>query len=167
MKAIKLTLLLFAGSFISVCANSQNTMINILTQNSGVVNKGATVFVEVSICNTDAIDSVAAYKLRPQISIPVSIASIPTSGHVLPAGWTIISNENGTIRLSNGTDIIPTHTCRTILIAIKGEGVGGPSTISGNLLFSNGNAPGSTPGAATTRDNPADNSSTSTCKTIR
>lgn len=156
-----------AGSFMSACAVAQNTMINVLTQNSGVVNKGNTVFVEVSICNTDAIDSVAPYKLRPQISIPAGIASIPATGHVLPNGWTIVSNDGNTIRLSNGTDVIPVHTCRTILIAIKGEGIGGPSTISGNLLFSNGVAPGSAPGAATTRDNPADNSSTSTCKTIR
>jgi hypothetical protein len=119
--------------------------------------------LEVTVCNTDATDSVPVYKLRPQISIPKDIAVIPGTGHSLPAGWTITSNDGVTIRLSNGTDRIPAHTCRTILIAVEGKTAGGPSTISGNLLFSSGESPGASPGGPTKGDNPADNSSTTTC----
>ena len=163
---MKLSLL---TAFVSICvftcinAASQNVLMNILTQNSGTVSKGGTVFLEITICNTDPTDSVPIYKLRPQISIPKTIASIPETGHTLPEGWIITSNDGSTIRLSNGVDRIPAHVCRTILIAIKGNVVGGPSTISGNLLFANGESPGSLAGSATKGDNPADNASTSTC----
>jgi len=139
---------------------------NILTHNSGVVKKRESVFIEVTICNTDASDSVPMYKLKPQISVPVEIVRIADSGHKLPAGWTIISNDGATIRFSNGTDIIPLAQCRTVFIAVTGKNPGGPLTVSGNLSFSNGLAPGSMPGGPTIRDNPADNNSTSTCKVI-
>jgi len=164
MKIRKSILLVIVGSFFSLHSFSQNVLINILTQNSGIISKGGKGFLEITICNTDPIDSVPVYKLRPQISFPSSIARIPESGHILPAGWAVISNDGSTVRLSNGTDMIPANVCRTILIAIEGKETGGPSTISGSLLFSNGVAPGSFPGAATRNDNPADNNSTSTCK---
>jgi hypothetical protein len=167
MKLFKLIFLSSIGAFTFIHASSQNILINVLTQNSGMTGKGETVFLEVTVCNTDATDSVPVYKLRPQMSFPSAIARIPNKGHVLPNGWTITSNDGSTIRLSNGTDIIPAHACRTILIAMQGNTVGGPSTISGNLLFSNGVAPGSVPGGATKNDNPADNSSTSTIKITR
>jgi hypothetical protein len=167
MRLLLLTVFVLAGAFATKNVSAQNTLINVLTRNSGTVSKGETVFVEVTICNTDALDSIPAYKLKPQISVPASIAGIPPKGHELPDGWTITSNDGATIRLSNGTDKIPAHGCRTILIAVKGNTIGGPSTISGNLSFSNGVAPGSAPGAATVNDNPADNSSTSTCTVTR
>lgn len=167
MRLLKFVVLALAGSMVYISAQSQNVMLNVLTQNSGTVSRGQSTFIEVTVCNTDATDSVAVYKLRPQISVPADILSIPAKGHVLPDGWTVTSNNGSTIRLSNGTDAIPAHGCRTILIAVKGENTGGPSTVSGNLLFSNGSAPGSVPGGATSNDNPADNSSTSTCRITR
>jgi hypothetical protein len=164
MKLSALILLAFAGILTYTGAASQNILMNILTQNSGVTNKKGTVILEITVCNTDATDSVPAYKLKPQISIPAAITVISAAGHTLPPGWTITSNDGSTIRLSNGTDRIPAHECRTILIAINGKAVGGPSTISGNLLFSNGIAPGSIAGSPTKGDNPADNTSTTTCE---
>ena len=167
MRSRKLILLALVIASASMSASSQNILMNILTRNSGIVSKGKIVFLEVTVCNTDETDSVPVYKLKPQISIPDGIAHIPPTGHTLPDGWTIISNNGSTIRLSNGTDRIPAHGCRTILIAMEGKAIGGPSTVSANLLFSNGESPGAISGGPTRGDNPADNSSTSTCTIIR
>jgi hypothetical protein len=170
MKLIKSLLLCFAVVFSIRGATAQNCSINLLTLNSGIVNQNGTVFLQVDIGNTDASLSVPSYKLRPQISVP-AIVTIPTSGHQLPSGWAITTTvgtttTGNTIRLTNGTDNIPPQTTRTILIALQGVTIGGPSTISGNLLFSNGVAPGSASGTSLPGDNTADNTSTSTVEVI-
>jgi hypothetical protein len=167
MKLFRTIFLVLTGALAFKTVAAQNVLLNILTRNSGLVNSGGTVNLEITVCNTDATDSVPVYKLKPQISVPAAIASIPTTGHSLPPGWTIANNDGSTIRISNGTDMIPPHECRTVLLAIRGKAVGGPSTISGNMQFSNGMAPGSMPGGATKGDNPADNTSTSTIKILR
>jgi hypothetical protein len=167
MKLFKLTLLVIISSCLTKNAASQDVLMNILTQNSGIINIGGTVFLEITVCNKSSTTAIPVYKLRPQISFPLEIVNIPDTGHVLPPGWKITSNAGGVIRLSNGTDEIPLHECRTILIAANGKAVGGPSTISGTLTFSNGIAPGTAPGAATPGDNPADNTSTTTVKIIK
>jgi hypothetical protein len=167
MKIFNLIILLIAGSSIAKTAASQDVLMNILSQNSGIVNIDGTVFLEITVCNKSSTTAIPVYKLRPQISFPSAIVNIPDSGHVLPPGWTVTFNNGSVIRLSNGTDELPLHDCRTILIAVKGKTTGGPSTISGNLGFSNGTAPGAVSGAATPGDNPADNASTTTIKVIR
>jgi len=143
-------------------AIAQNVSINILTLNSGLVAVGSTVLVQIDITNTDATLSVPAYKIRPFLSTPIALVSIPASGHTLPPGWTIYSNTNGVIRFSNGTDVILPNTSRTLLIALKGTTLGGPSTVSGSMLFSTGVTPGTVSGPPLPGDNTADNSSTST-----
>ena len=153
--------------FVSQHAFSQNVMINVLTQNSGIVKKNATIFFEIKISNTSAINQIPAYKLRPQISFPNTLVTVSDTGHVLPKGWNILSNKNGTVILSNGTDVMNENENRTILIAFKGKAIGGPSTIIGNLNFSNGITPGSEVGISLIGDNTADNSSTSSIKVIR
>ncbi len=162
MRPIAVIFFLCSILIISKTGTTQNVSINVLTQNSGYVALGGSVFVEITISNTSTTTAVAQYKLRPQLSVPVSIAGIPVSGHILPSGWTIISNASGVIRVSNGTDQIPPNTARTVLIKITGNVIGGPETVSGNLLFSNGVAPGSASGPATPGDITADNSSSST-----
>ena len=166
MKISTFLALLALATICSLKASSQNVSLNLLTQNSGLVSVGGNVFLEVSVCNTDATLSVPVYKLRPQISVPAAIASIPSTGHQLPTGWNIVSNTGSVVRLTNGTDQIPANTCRTILVQVQGNSLGGPSTISGNMLFSNGSAPGSASGSATPGDNPSDNSSTSTIEVV-
>ncbi|MEO6328310.1 MAG: hypothetical protein ABIO55_05235 [Ginsengibacter sp.] len=161
MKPFKLMFMVLAGTFIYLSAVSQNVVLNILTRNSGQVNMGGNLFLEVSVCNTDPTYSVPGYRIIPQISVPTAIVSIPGTGHILPPGWSIISNEDGVIILSNGIDVIAPNGCRTILILLRGKAPGGPSTISGQLSFSNG--PGLAPGAPTAGDLPADNFSTTTC----
>ena len=155
----------------SVCSCNfviaQNVSINILTHSSGVAKKGNNIFLEITINNTSPADSVPAYKLRPQISIPVSIASIANKGHKLPEGWKIIFNEGGVLRLTNGIDRIPPDASRTILLLIDGKTTGGPSAISANLLFSSGNEPGTASGTATPGDNPSDNSSTTSIEVVK
>lgn len=146
---------------------SQNIMINVVTQSSGIVKKGEIVFFEIAINNTSPTTTIPAYKVRPQISFPITIVDIQTAGHILPKGWEIISINRGVVLLTNGTDIIPQNERRTILIAIKGKVIGGPSTILGNLTFSNGIAPGSTLGMALKGDNNADNVSSSTVRVVK
>lgn len=143
---------------------AQNIMINVLTQNSGEVKKGEVIFFEVTIYNTSPTKALPIYKIRPQISFPTSLVSIPETGHVLPPGWTITFNKKGEVFLSNGTDVLPENSSRTILIALKGKEIGGPAIINGNLFFSNGFAPGTLGGTSTKEDNIADNSSASTIK---
>lgn len=161
MKIDKLFLFVLIGTLHAKTALSQNIQLNILTQNSGIVKINGTTFLEVSVCNTNSNISVPIYKLRPQISFPSQLVSIPDTGHVLPAGWAIIFNKDGVVKLSNGEDEIKPYQCRTILIVLKGKAQGGPSTISGNLGFSNGIAPGNVSGGPTKNDNPSDNVSTS------
>jgi hypothetical protein len=167
MKLFKLIFLVIATSCMSKNAASQDVLLNILTQNSGIINKNGTVFLEITVCNKSSTTAIPVYKLRPQISFPSELLNIPDTGHVLPPGWTLTFNNGSVIRLSNGTDQLPIHECRTILIAAQGKAVGGPSTISGNLTFSNGIAPGAVAGPATPGDNPADNASTTTVKVTR
>jgi hypothetical protein len=154
-------LLLLVAVLFAEGASSQNVMVNILTQKSGMVKKGNTLFLEVTINNTDPADYVGVYKIRAQVSVPADIASIDTAGHILPTGWTVTSNNGSIINLSNGKDMIAANDSRTLLIALRGIKAGGPSTISCQLTFSDGNSPGTTPGTLK-RDNPADNSSTTT-----
>ena len=166
MKTVILIPLIIAEIFLTKPVIAQNVTLNILTQNSGLVKKGETVYLDVSINNMSSTDSVPAYKLKPKISVPSNV-SIEETGHNLPHGWTITSNSGADITLSNGKDRIPALARRTILILLKAKNAGGPSTISGQMLFSNGIAPGLIPGASTSGDSASDNISTTTCKTIK
>jgi len=147
-------------------AASQNASLNILSHNSGILKKGETSFLEVTINNTDEFASIGSYKIKAQINIPSEIVSIADTGHVLPKGWKIISNNGSTLIVSNATDVISPISDRTILVALVGKKPGGPSTIIGQLSFSNGNAPGIEVGFLS-GDNPADDSSTTTIKVMR
>jgi hypothetical protein len=162
MKSILRAALLPMALLLTTIAPAQNVSINLLSQNAGLVTVGGNIFLEVTINNTDNSLSVPSYKLRPQISVPAAIVTIPSSGHILPPGWTITFNSGSVVRLSNGTDNVPPSSARTILIALQGVTLGGPSTISGNLFFSNGVAPGSASGPALPGDLTADNTSTTT-----
>jgi len=162
MKKNIIMLLAFTCIAFANASVGQDVSINLLTQNSGQVNISEIVFLEVSVCNTSSSATVPNYKIRPQISAPGSIVTIPASGHILPAGWTIVSNTGSVIRLSNGTGTIEPNTCYSAFIALRGTTEGGPSIINGNMLFSTGIAPGSAPGAATPGDLSANNTSQST-----
>jgi hypothetical protein len=147
--------------FFQLCI-SQNVSVNVITQNAGMVKKEGTVFFEVTINNTSAVQIVDAYKIKTQVSIADSSLEIQAGGHSLPTGWNILSNDGKTISLSNGKDLIAANDARSLLIAIKGKKTGGPFTLSGQLSISNGMAPGTAPGSLE-GDNPADNFSTSSC----
>lgn len=167
MKKLSILILsITATLFTCIHTTAQNARINVLTQNAGIVKKGKTVFVEVTINNTDPNTYIGIYKIKAQISVPSNILGIATTGHVLPTGWTITNNSGSTIILSNGKDMIASNDSRTLLIAIQGNAVGGPSTVSGNLSFSNGEEPGTAAGTMT-GDNTGDNFSTSTCKVLK
>lgn len=163
MKKLFSILLLAVGVFFSKASVAQNVLLNILSQNAGVVKKGQTLFIQVNINNTDPKNHIGIYKIRTQISVPQGIVSIEEKGHVLPTGWTISNNNGGTINLSNGKDMIAANDGRVILIAIKGIKVGGPETITGQLSFADGTAPGTATGTLK-GDLAADNFSTTTCQ---
>jgi hypothetical protein len=166
IKLFKFSVLMLTTVLLAKAAVSQNVLINILTRNSGIVKKGGTVFLEVTINNTDAAAHIGVYKIRAKINVPSAIVSIAAKGHVLPTGWTITENDGNSISLSNGKDMIAANDARTILIALNGDKTGGPSTISGQLFFSDGVAPGTAPGTLK-GDLPGDNSSTTSCRVTR
>jgi hypothetical protein len=166
MKQFKLMFFFLVATFATGKAVSQNVLINILTQNTGIVRKGKEVFLEVTVNNTDPVKYIGIYKIKPQISVPAAIVSIASRGHVLPTGWEITDSNDSTITLTNGRDMIAATDARTLLIALHGNKIGGPLTVLGQLTFSDGNAPGIAPGVLKD-DNPADNSSTSTCKVVK
>jgi hypothetical protein len=168
MKRLKLFMLVLAGAVVATNANAQaNASINVLTQNSGNVFLGSTVNIQVTVGNTGPVSSIGVYKVRVQISVPSAIVNILPNAEQfgLPSGWTINSNSGSVINLSNGTDVIPVGVQRTILIAIRGNVIGGPSTVSGQLNFSNGNAPGTAPGTLA-GDITADNTSQSSVTVV-
>lgn len=147
--------------------SAQNVMINVVTLNSGVTKIGETVLFEISVNNTSTYRVIPAYTLKPQISFPNNVVEVAKTGHILPSGWTILSNVDGVVTLSNGKDVIAENDGRTILIAIKGKTISGPATIIGDLQFSNGVAPGSLIGKALPDDDYSDNSATSTVTVIK
>jgi hypothetical protein len=137
MKLYIFLFLLVASDFLPTEAVAQNVQLNILSQNSGIVKKGQTLFIQVNINNTDPKNHIGIYKIRTQISVPQGIVNIEEKGHVLPTGWSITSNNGGTINISNGKDMLAANDGRVILIAIKGKKVGGPETITGDLAADN------------------------------
>lgn len=164
MKTFKLLILFCTGIFCTSTIFAQaNAFINVLTQNSGLVNLGGTVDIEVTVGNTGPVSSIGINKVRAQISVPSAIVSVlPNAQQAgLPAGWTILSNSGSVITVCNGSDIIPVGEQRTILVKVQGNALGGPSTILGQLTFGPGTGvctgPGTLPG-----DNTSDNSSSST-----
>ncbi|MEO6328309.1 MAG: T9SS type A sorting domain-containing protein [Ginsengibacter sp.] len=161
MKLPSLIVLFLASAFaISSAAGQANASISVLTQNSGFVSMGGTVFLQVNVGNTGPTSTIGIYIIKVEISVP-SIVTIPASGHVLPSGWTILDNDGSLMTLSNGTDIIPVNGDRQILIAMQGNTIGGPSTIAGGLSFADGVAPGDGFGSLD-GNNTADDNSTST-----
>ena len=166
MKINKSILFLLPFFFVTSKIKAQNVSINILTQKSGIVKKGKTLFLEVQINNTDPTAYVGVFKLRTQISVPAFITTIESKGHILPTGWAISNNRDSTLTLTNGKDMIAANDVRTILIALKGSKVGGPLSIAGRLSFSDGLEPGIATGILQ-GDLPADNFSTTTCKVIK
>jgi hypothetical protein len=144
---------------------AQNVSINVLTLDAGIVKKDKSVLFEVAINNTDNNIHVGIYKLKVQISVADSTLRINNSGHNLPTGWKILSNDGKVLTLSNGKDLIASNDVRKIYLSIQGIKIGGPALITGQLSFSNGVEPGNEIGSLK-GDYPADNFSTSSCKVI-
>ena len=166
-KLFKILILFLVGAFTASGASGQaNATLNILTANSGQVIVGGVVDIQVTVGNTGP-SSITANKVRAQISVPSAIAlPLATSQQTgLPAGWFVTANlANGTITVCNGTDVIPAGAQRQVYIKVQGISVGGPSTVNGTLLFSNGTSC-TTPGTLA-GDNTADNTATTSIQVI-
>ncbi len=168
MKNIKLLIhfLLLSLFAVTSASGQANAYIGVLTQNSGLVNQGGTVYVQVTVGNTGPTAPIGVNTVRAQISLPSAICTtLPNAQQTgLPPGWTITVNTGGVITVCNGSNTIPVGVARTILIAVQGNNLGGPSTVTGNLIFSNGvscTTPGTLAG-----DVLADNSSTSSVTVV-
>lgn len=166
MKHFKIIILFFAIAFSFLGAGAQDISLNVQTAGVGTVPIGGNVLVEMQINNLDASVDLATYRIRPRLTVPASV-TIAASGHILPTGFTIISQTSQIITLSNGTNGLPANSSVSAFINV----VGGPAispaqTVQGNLLFSNGVAPGSVNAAATPGDVGANNSSTTTVEVI-
>ncbi len=137
-----------------------------LTQNSGQVAVGASIYVQVDIGNSGPVSDIGINKVRAQISIPTIATALPNiSQDALPSGWIITANNGSAITICNGTDIIPVNAVRTVYIKIEGVSIGGPSTVSGVLSFGPGTGVCTGPGSLS-GDITADNNSTSTVQVI-
>lgn len=134
---------------------SQNVGISIQAENAGKIQIGNSIYLKLYISNTSPTLTLNAYKIRPLFFIP-SIISVAPTGHIMPAGWTLLSSDAGSFRLSNGTGTIPPNTQREILIKIQGIGLGGPSVVQANMQFASGSAPGTNPGPPTSGNLTAD-----------
>ncbi len=167
MKFFKLLILFLASNyFVSSALGQANPSISVLPANSGLVNLGATLDLQITVGNTGTA-SIAAAKLRPVISVPAIVNILPDAQQTgLPAGWIIVvgSNTGSQIRVCNNTDVIAGATSRTIIIKVQGVTIGGPSTFSGQLNF--GGATCSVAGAAPAGNNTADDNATSTVTVV-
>ncbi len=167
MKLFKLFILFLASNYIVSSSLAQaNPSISVLPANSGLVNLGATLDLQITIGNTGTA-SIAAAKLRPVITIPAIVNILPDAQQTgLPAGWIIVagSNTGSQIRICNGSDVIAGSTSRTIIIKVVGVTIGGPLTFSGQLNF--GGATCTVAGAAPAGNNIADDNATSTITVI-
>jgi hypothetical protein len=137
-----------------------NASLNIQTANAGLVSVGGTIDLEVTVTNTGSTNSIGVNKVRPQLSIPLAIATaLPNAQQTgLPAGWIITANTGGVITICNGSDVIPPGASRLAIIKVQGTTIGGPSTISGQLQFGPGSGVCTGLGSLS-GDNPADNTS--------
>ena len=149
MKQLKLFIFFCIMAFTYMEASAQDPSLNIVLGSSGITTVGETILLQIDVTNNDPTTAIVSNKIIPQISVPASISLIQATGHILPSGWTIVSNSGSVIRIKNTTDPIPAGTTRTAYIAIQGVAIGNGSVL-GNLTF-NGPAPSG--------DNPANNTS--------
>ncbi|RZM21543.1 MAG: T9SS type A sorting domain-containing protein [Pedobacter sp.] len=167
MKNLKFKTLIFS-TLISLGLSAQDVDMNIVTQENGV-NDGNWVIgasnctVLMTVCNNDGGSVVVpSYKLRPLLSVPGSIVQIaPTAEQtLLPPGWTVLSNNGTSIRLSNGTDNFPPGECREFSIKMIPVNSGGPLNFTATMAFANGVAPGNVSGPQTVGNDAANDNST-------
>jgi hypothetical protein len=144
MKLLKFLILLFLGSFTIKNSMAQDIALNIATPNSGNVNVGATILLQVDVSNVDASVTLPANRARVQITVPSGgVCTIAATGHTLAPGWTIETQTSTSIRIRSTTSAIAPSTTQTSYIAITGGSVG--SVIAqGQLSFPLG-APTSPP----------------------
>lgn len=138
MKIIKLLMLFCIGAFFvaSNASGQANPSAGILPLNAGgVVAVGATMDIKVTINNTLA-GAIPASKLRPVITIPAIATILPDAQQTgLPAGWVIVTNAGGQIRVCNGSDVIGGNEQRDIIIKVSGTTIGGPTQCAVQINF--------------------------------
>lgn len=166
MKILRFLMLLsITNFFFSLNGQAQaNPYISVSPSNSGLVGVGATLDLFIDIGNTD-VSNIAIAKLRPIIDIPLSIVFLPTSEQVLPAGWTIVSNNGQQIRFCNSGFVVDAGSLVTITLKVRGVSISPAQTFTGQINFGNGinclNAGAQVPG-----NDPADDFATSTVEVV-
>ena len=156
MKKIKSLILVISIAFTTTNVLSQaNPSAGILPLNAGgVVEVGAIMDIKVTINNTGTATIVAS-KLRPNVTIPSIATILPDAQQTgLPAGWAIVTNAAGQIRVCNGSDPMPGGSQRDIIIKVQGTTVGGPTSCQVQINF--GGATCAVSGPQPTGNNTAD-----------
>ncbi len=173
MKFIKLIMLFCIGAFFvaSNAIGQVNPTISVIGQgttnpmNVGEVPLGGTLDLLIVVGNTGSAN-ITAYRLRPVITVPALVTILPDAQQTgLPAGWSILSNAGGIIRLCSGTDVIAPSASRSIIIKVQGANIGGPSTFSGQLTYG-GTTSCAASGSASGGNNTADDNSQSTVTVV-
>lgn len=151
-------ILILSGVLAFSEAGAQDPSIQVLTQNSGMVSVGQTVFLQVTVGNT-LTTPVPANKIRVSISAPASV-TLDNATTQLPAGFVICSNAGGTMVISNSSTAITQSAPQTILVAMIGTTVAPSSTVSGSMLAAGGTVATrcNNGGAIATNTTPNDNS---------
>ncbi len=172
MKKIKLLILFLVFAIATANVFGQvNPTISVIGQgttnpmNVGEVPLGGTLDLLIVVGNTGAAN-VTANRLRPVITVPALVTILPDAQQTgLPAGWSILSNAGGIIRLCSGADVIAPSASRSIIIKVQGANIGGPTTFSGQLNFG-GTSSCAASGAAPSGNNTADDNSQSTVTVV-
>ena len=166
MKQFKLIILFFAVALSFLGAGAQDISLNVQTAGFGTVPIGGSVLIEMQINNLDPTVNLQTYKIRPRLTVPASV-TIAASGHILPPGFTIVSQTSQIITLSNATNALAAGSSVSAFINVTGgPAIAAALTVQGNLLFSTGVAPGTANGPATAGDIGANNSSTTTVEVV-
>ena len=167
MKIIKFLMLFCIGAlFVASNAIGQaNPTPSLLPVNAGgIVAVGATMDIKLTISNTLG-GNIIASKLRPVITVPSIVTLLPNAQQTgLPAGWVIVSNAAGQIRVCNGSDVIGGFETRDIIIKVQGTTIGGPDPTAVTLFY--GGATCAVSGPQPNGNDPADDGASSSVTVI-
>lgn len=164
MKKIKLLFFFVATIAATKLTAQANPYIQVLPGNSGQVQVGSILDLEITVGNTGTAN-IVANKLRPIVTVPSSVTFLANAQQTgLPAGWSIVTNAGSQLRICNGSDVIGGNTARTIFLKVQGVTVSAPQTFAGQMNF--GGASCAVAGATPGGNNTADDFATSTIEVI-
>ncbi len=145
---------------------AQNITLSVSAVNSGNVFVGGTIDVNVRLNNSSPATIAPAFKLRATLFVASNV-KIAASGHVLPAGWSICTQADQSIVLTNDNTTIPASQARTAIIKVQGVNANTTAVCQGNFSHGGGtNATKCSPGAPLPNANTGDDASSVTLNVL-